>query len=184
MAFASLALTFNSAPLILPTPGKSTGLSPLPFLLVLAFFTSLSRITPFSLASLLRFDSFAAAVLTMPFRMPMGILSWVRILPLAPKACTRMSVVLRAVRPAAKVRVLAAVLAACSDCQCDELPPAAARMWDSAMSRCRARSFARKAALSSGWPSDGVFLVCAAVVGAWLWLGGREDWAGCQHLRE
>lgn len=182
MALASLALTRSSAPFILPMAGMSTGLSPLPFFLVLGFFTSRSRMMPFSRASRLRFSSLAAAALTMPLRMAMGILVWVRMLSLAPSACRRMSVVLRAMRPAAKVRVLAPVLAAWSDCQCEGLAPAAERMWDSAMSRCRARSLASKVALSSGCSSsDEVFLelaaACAAEVDACVWLGGREDWS-------
>ena len=168
MARASLALTRSSAPRILPTAGKSTGLSPpLLFLVTLAFFTALSRITPFSRASLLRFSSRVAAAPAMPFRMDMGILAWLRMLSLAPKACTRMSVVLRAVRPAANARVLEAVPAACWDCQWEAFAPAADRMWDSDMSRCRARSLARKAALSSGWSESvgdflGSAMACAA----------------------
>jgi hypothetical protein len=76
------------------------------------------------------------------------------------------------------------VPAACSDCQWDGFAPAAERMWDSLMSRCKARSLARKAALSSGWSESVVFLVLAAVAcaAAWLWSGGREDWAGCQQV--
>jgi hypothetical protein len=82
--------------------------------------------------------------------------------------------------------VLVAVPAACWDCQWEAFPPAAERMWDSAIKRWRARSLARNAALSSGssW-SDGVFLVLVAVCAAsWLWSGGREDWAGCQQFRK
>jgi len=54
------------------------------------------------------------------------------------------------------------------------------------MSRCRARSLARKAALSSGWSgSVGVLLVLVVVCAAErLWSGGREDWAGSQQFRE
>jgi hypothetical protein len=116
----------------------------------------------------------------------MGILAWLRTLSLAPRAWIRMSVVFRAVRPAAKERVLAAVPAACWDCQWEAFPPAAERMCDSAIRRWRARSLARKAALSSGssW-SDAVFLVLVVVCAAsWLWSGGREDWAGCQQFRK
>lgn len=186
IARASLALTRSSAPRILPTAGRSTGLSPLPFgLVVFAFLASLSRIIPFSRASLLRLSSFVAAAPTMPFRMDMGIFAWLRMLSLAPRACTRMSEVLRAVRPAAKARVLAAVPAACWDCQWEAFAPAAERMWDSEMSRCRARSLARKAALSSGWSeSVGVFLGLAMGCAAErLGSGGREDWAGSQQFR-
>jgi hypothetical protein len=92
----------------------------------------------------------------------------------------RMSVVLRAVRPAAKGRELVAVPAACWDCQWDGLAPAAERMCDSAMSRCRARSLARRAALSSGSSGSAVagFLVLAADdrCAVRLGSGGREDW--------
>jgi hypothetical protein len=103
-------------------------------------------------------------------------------LSLAPRACTRMSVVLRAVRPAAKARTLVAVPAACWDCQWDGFPPAADRMWDSEMRRCRARSLARKAALSSGWfPSAGALVLAVVCAARWLWSGGREDCAGCQQ---
>ena len=119
----SRALIVNCAPLILPIPGISTALSPPLFFppplppppLFPPLPEAFSRMTPFSLASLLLFCSYVSAALLIPLRMFMGIFSCSSTLPLAPSACMRMSVVFLRMRPSAKARVFFSVSAAALD---------------------------------------------------------------------
>lgn len=165
----SRSLNLNSAPLNLPTPGAPTTES-----LALSFFlpfpVSLSRIIPFSLASLLRFVSRAPAAATMPLRIFIGIFSCLWIDSFDPSACTRRSVALCRVRPAAKA--LGATV-------WPEAVMAGARRWDSERRRRSSRSWARRLGASSARVVVDAGVVVVVVEGREVGSGGREDWEFC-----
>lgn len=180
MPRTSLSLIRNSAPRSLPTPGRSTPPPSLVLSLLRLFFpvVSLSRMMPFSLASLLRFTSRACAAAAIPLRICIGILSCLWIDSFAPRACTRRSVVFLRVRPSAKDFGSTAcwmltlerdlVDAACG-----------ARRCDSASRRRSSRSCLRREGASSGRAEAGVVedddSDCEADGLGMVWSGGRED---------
>lgn len=103
-----------------------------------------SSTTPLSLASRRRLCSRAAAAAAMPLRWAMGILCCgARLAGEAPRAARRSEVAAWRARPEAKG------LEAEGEEE-EECGEEAERRWDSEMRRCRARSFARRAAESSG----------------------------------
>ena len=82
----SLLLSFNVPPLKVPIPGASTPLSLLRFTPPF-FFTSFSRMIPFSFASRLLTSSFTIALASIPFLCDMGIFSCLKREDLAPSDC-------------------------------------------------------------------------------------------------
>lgn len=194
----SLLLSFSSAPRSLPMAGKSTALSPPPPLLrpraadeedVVAGAVSLSSTMPFSRASLRRRASRSAAAPVMPRRIAMGILLCASTLSRPPSARRRMSVVSTRRRPSAKTPLplplwwgpLPVVVVA-EGSPVDDVDWAAAeraawseRILLSDISLCRARSLARKVALSSSWDSGGLSLEDCLVGSVPASRGGRDD---------
>lgn len=140
MSMISLLLKLNVPPANLPTAGAPTPVSLFPAIFALAAFWR-SKMIPFSRASRLLISSRSTFLAVIPFLWDMGIFSCFSSELLAPRVCRRMSV--------ATCRFLPDRVGLLED----------SRRWDSARSRCRARScFKFAASVSSSSASSAAFL--------------------------